>query len=97
MRVESGELRVEILSGGAGQFLTVPPQAEHDLFTLHSPLFTLTYLLSLISVQRLHGGEQKTGALYPPASSHIFSIARKLGHNVLILFHNIPSSLPQLV
>ena len=48
-------------------------------------------------VQGLHGGEQKTGALYPPASSHIFSIARKLGYNVLILFHNIPSSLPQLV
>lgn len=48
-------------------------------------------------IEGLHRGEQKTGALYPPASSHIFSIARKLGHNVLILFHNIPSSLPQLV
>lgn len=48
-------------------------------------------------IEGLHRGEQKTGALYPPASSHILSIARKLGHNVLILFHNIPSSLPQLV
>ena len=62
-------------------------------------LFTLIFyrVCSYPSVERLHGREQKTGALYPPASSHIFSIARKLGHNVLILFHNIPSSLPQLV
>lgn len=77
--------RINFSICGSPQIRPQPDLCRHSLFG------------RMRSVQRLHRGEQKTGALYPPASSHIFSIARKLGHNVLILFHNIPSSLPQLV
>ena len=49
------------------------------------------------SVQRFHGGEQNTYFLYPSIRSHILNNARKMRHNVFIMFHNTSTLLSQLV